>query len=325
MPSTQCVCKECNITMAVDLNFRGSGVEFSGCTTTVDCPKCGNKLTIPDGKYSSNLYGNYIGELSQAYEASLSNIRTHHNFEHGDEFEVAICETLRLILPSNYGVCRGYVVDSAGNRAGDDIIIYDRVRFPTIRLEQTERYDRLQQIPIEAVYVYIEAKNTLHLDSDDGQSLEKSVNQVSNVKELVDKRLPVQIGEVAQNFPKIRNPMMGIILANKVRAKKSTKYLEDKDIVKSLSNNKIFNGKYRPDIIVAGSSVIALPFFKTQSESFEMRLPFSQEGTTLIPHVAQDAAFGTMVSSIFLAMEWVVLGGMPWQSIVADGLGMKSR
>ena len=85
--------------MPVDLDFRGTDVEFSGCTTTIKCPKCGNPLTIPDGKYASNLYGKYLNELSQAYEESIRKIRTNHNFEHGPEFEIAICDTLRLILP----------------------------------------------------------------------------------------------------------------------------------------------------------------------------------------------------------------------------------
>jgi len=326
MATTQCVCTDCNIAVQVDLNFRGGGVEFVGCNTTVKCPKCGENLTIPDGKYASNLYGNYLSELSLAYESSLSKIRTHHNFEHGDEFEIAICETLRLILPAKYGICRGFVVDSAGNRAGDDILVYDRVRFPTIRLEEKERLDRLQQIPIEAVYIYIEAKNTLHLSGEDSQSLKKSVKQVARVKKLIDKRVKIPSNGQDKNLPSIRNPMLGVMVANNVRDKKGGQRLEDSQVIEGLVGNKIISdGKFGPDIILTGKNVLALPFFRNKTGSFSMTLPYSQSGTSLIPNIAQDVAFGTMISAIFLAMDWVVLGPMPWQSIVSDGFGIKSE
>ena len=326
MASTQCICKKCNISMPVDLDFCGTDVEFSGCTTTVKCPKCGNPLSIPDGKYASNLYGKYLNELSQAYEESLRKIRTNHNFEHGPEFEIAICDTLRLILPDKYGICRGYVVDSAGNLAGDDIIIYDRIRFPTIRLEEEERFDRKQQIPIEAALVYIEAKNTLFLTDGGGQSLEKAVKQVSDVKELVAKREPVKVGVAKQqNHPKIRNPMMGIVIANNVKDKQGNENLSDQDIVKGLNGNKrIAKGIIGPDIIVAGSNVITLPFSKKTNNKYEMSFPFSLQDTLLVSNITPGVAFGTMIAAILLSMEWVVLGPIPWPSVIADGLGIKS-
>jgi hypothetical protein len=326
MASTQCICKKCRISVPVDLDFRGTNVKFSGCVTTVKCPKCGNPLSIPDGKYASNLYGKYLNELSQAFEESLRRIQTNHNFEHGPEFEIAICETLRLILPDKYGICRGYVVDSAGDLAGDDIIIYDRIRFPTIRLEKEEKFDRKQRIPIEAAFIYIEAKNTLFLADGGGQSLEKSVNQVADVKKLVAKRKPVKVVATRQhNYPKIRNPMMGIIIANNVKDKQGGVILPDEDIVKGLKGNgRIANGNIGPDIIVAGSNVIGLPFYKSTNNEYEMVLPFAQQDTLLVPNIAPGVAFGTMVAAILLSMEWVVLGPIPWPSVIADGLGIKS-
>lgn len=325
MASTQCICKECNISMPVDLNFRGSNVEFKNCKTTVKCPKCGASLIIMDGKYASNLYGKYLDELSQAYEESLRKIRTNHNFEHGDEFEIAICETLRLILPVKYGICRGYVVDAGGNFAGDDIIIYDPIRFPKIRLEEKERYDRLQQIPIEAVYVYIEAKNTLFIDGGGGQSLTKAVKQVSDVKKLIAKREPVMVGVPSpDHFPKMRNPMMGVLIANTVRYKKGGPILSDQDVMESFNDNEqIPNGNLGPEIILAGSNVIGLPFFKSSSDNFKIHLPYYSPESVFVTNIAPGVAFGTMVAAILLGMEWVVLGPMPWRSIIADGLGIR--
>lgn len=328
MASTQCVCDKCNVTVPVDLNFRGDNVQFVGCNTTANCPNCGNPLVIPDGSYASNLYGEYLKELANTYQSALAKIRTQNNFEYGDEFEVAICEALRLILPAQYGVCRGYLVDSSGNKSGDDIIVYDRVRFPTIRLEAEEKYERLQQIPIEAAYLYIEAKHTLYLDGSGGQSLAKSIKQVSDVKALTSKRTPVQATpsrtSEAHRVPEIRNPMMGIILARYVKKHSSGEPLTKTEIAEFFVGNRASaHDSEGPDIIVPGPDVIVLPFWNRPGDRYELRLPFVQDGTSMLPHMTDGVSFGVAVSAILFAMEWVILGPMPWVSIIADGLGIR--
>ena len=90
------------------------------------------------------------------------------------------------MLPQKYGICRGFVVPADGASAGDDLIIYDSVRFPTLRLFPQESYEIKQDVPVEAVYAYIEAKHTLHIteDATDGQSLLKACSQVAAVKRI---------------------------------------------------------------------------------------------------------------------------------------------
>jgi len=66
-------------------------------------------------------YDNYLQTIAERFKTYLSEIATEHNFDHGSEFEIAICKTFRRALPSKYGVCCGYLVDADGNVAGDDI------------------------------------------------------------------------------------------------------------------------------------------------------------------------------------------------------------
>ena len=77
------------------------------------------------------MYDGFVATIGKQFSAYLRQIATEHNFEHGPEFEIAICKTLRLALPSKYGVCRGYIVAPNGDKAGDDIIIYNHERFPS--------------------------------------------------------------------------------------------------------------------------------------------------------------------------------------------------
>ena len=143
-------------------------------------------------------YRNYLETLAKAVKHRFEQISAHYNFDNGDEFEIALCDLLREILPSKYGICRGHVISVDGQSAGDDLIIYDSERFPTLRIFPQERYDTKQDIPIEAVYAYIEAKHTLHINGDihDGQSLLKACSQVATVKRICEtreQRLPEHI------------------------------------------------------------------------------------------------------------------------------------
>ncbi|WP_396150646.1 DUF6602 domain-containing protein [Flavobacterium sp.] len=70
------------------------------------------------------LYDNFIIKLSEKFNRRLEEIETDFNFELGDEFEFAICDILQDLLPTKFGVTRGFVVNKDGVKAGDDIIIY---------------------------------------------------------------------------------------------------------------------------------------------------------------------------------------------------------
>ena len=103
---------------------------------------------------------------------------------------------LRIILPSQFGICRGFVVAQDGERAGDDTIIFDRVRFPTLAMRGQDDFSWKEYIPIEAVFGYLEAKYTLNLDGDDGQSLAKSTRQVAAVKPLYNRRRRIEYSDL---------------------------------------------------------------------------------------------------------------------------------
>jgi hypothetical protein len=119
------------------------------------------------------LYDNYIISLSEKFLRRLEDISTYYNFDFGDEFEIAICQILRSFLPEKFGICRGFVVAKNGDREGDDIIIFDQTRFPTLRLNERNELSRKEAIPIEAVYGYIEAKHRLDLSPDPGSTCKR--------------------------------------------------------------------------------------------------------------------------------------------------------
>ena len=88
------------------------------------------------------------------------------------------------ILPSKYGVCRGFVVSEDGQKAGDDLIIFDRMQYPTLRSSVGLQFSVKDQIPIEAVYAHIECKHSIRSAS----TFDEAMQQVSAVKELLLRR-----------------------------------------------------------------------------------------------------------------------------------------
>lgn len=203
-------------------------------------------------------YDNYIERLSKQVKLKFSEIEAIFNFEFGDELEVALCQILSNILPDKFGVCRGFLVSKNGARAGDDIIIYDRLNFPLIRQNSLNDFSLKQQVPIEAVYAYIECKNTINTR----EVLDKSIDQISKVKKLLFER-DLKL-----------NPSYSIegeVYNGKVRKdwpRQEPEYLNQPFALiftKSWNNSldiKIPISKYAPDIIILGEDHIA-----TQSQN----------------------------------------------------------
>lgn len=98
------------------------------------------------------LYNDFVKKTAAKFDRIMSDMEAVYNFDSGDEFELAICDMLRSILPQRFGICRGFVVSENGSVAGDDIIIYEQQQYPTFR--QVEKFGRKEQIPIEAVFAY---------------------------------------------------------------------------------------------------------------------------------------------------------------------------
>ena len=117
-------------------------------------------------KYS---YNNYIKTISVRFENLLKEMAAEYNFDNGLELEIAICTVLRAIRPERYGVSRGFILTADGNMARDDIIIHERSRFRLLRLINESDFCRKQQVPVESVYAYIEAKHSLILEGEGPQ------------------------------------------------------------------------------------------------------------------------------------------------------------
>lgn len=281
------------------------------------------------------LYDGWIKNISCRFKSELETILAEHNFEYGPEFEISLCRILRTILPDRYGICRGFLVDQNGNKAGDDIIIYERSRFPTIALRGNDDYSRKEYIPIEAAYAYIEAKHTLNIHGTNGQSLFKACEQVSNVKTIVSKRKSVdcyQLGPYSklppsisftspENYPDIQNPFYTIIISRNVREKASTQILSDeKDILTNLGKEKISSVE-RPDLIVLDDKVIILPVIPTDRHNVSHVSPFFIKGKSEY-HVtsANSVGFGIAIFSLLFALDWINLGVVPWKEILKDAI-----
>lgn len=282
-------------------------------------------LQVQETPQSPLLYDNYVREVSNKFEQALALIKTEHSFEYGDEFEVAICKTLRQVLPQQYGICRGYVVSALGEKAGDDIIVFDRMRFPTLRALDTDDYARKEQVPIEAVYAYIEAKHSIWIKGDGGSSFQKALNQVAQVKLLCDRRPSVMlrsdhnVGQLG-GWPEIRNPAYGIILSRYVRLNNGGPILDDPDVILRHLLDARNRTLLAPDFCVLGKSNMLIPVLPVKgTDGTAMPSPFFQSGSSSLNTVLVDGVgFGAGLSLLLWALDWIQLGEMPWPAILED-------
>jgi hypothetical protein len=287
------------------------------------------------------IYNNIIDNIAQEFERLIGNIKTVYNFDYGNEFEISVCKFLRKFLPLKYGICRGFVIDKDGNRAGDDIIIYDQELYPTLRfLEPDNQFAKKEQIPVEAVYAYIEAKYTLNSDS-----LKKAVKQVGTVKKLCYSRSAVIKRNIKKDChifnneyskangwkPIISNPIYGMILsANCVDdSKKRAENGEDatKFVLNEIQNNlksDIHDLKfYSFDSIIAGNSTTVFCghdiFDKEGSKINGILLTRFytgiQPGACYQVSTHENLAFGLSMAHLMMALNYIQLGDMPWDMI----------
>ncbi|EMZ1490358.1 hypothetical protein ABC295_003658 [Vibrio cholerae] len=281
------------------------------------------------------MYNDFVSRINIRVEAILNEIETIYNFDVGDEFEIGICKLLKTLLPEKYGVCRGHIITKHGTQAGDDIIIYDKHRFPILRMLNEDSLWRKQFVPVEAVYAYIEAKNTIHVEGDmsDGQSLMKAVNQVHLAKSLV--RSEKSIGDIdryvklssvtqgAIGWPKIRNPMYGCILARNIKLNRNSS-TQLNDVMplhihcklKTDSSSIDYQPELNfPDLIIGGKNHIIVP-----SIGGELVSPFLVKGESSMNHIPNihGKAFGIGLSTIIYALNAIDLDDMYWPEIIAN-------
>ena len=276
------------------------------------------------------MYDDYLRKVAERFEHRFADIAAEFNFELGVEFEITLCRVLRQVLPQRYGVCRGYVVTRDGSKRGDDIIIYARDGFPTLRLVEQEGFERKESIPVEAVYAYVEAKHTLCIEGEGGQSLSKACAQVRAVKSLPRSVVPwtfqdpyvAQLGAKAEPptyWPESRNQMFGAILARYVRQRQGADPLDEAAAIKGSLAATNFGDPPHPDLIVAGADVVCLP---TIHHGFHT--PFQIPGASHLSscHV-QGLAFGIGICSLLFALDMMRIGPMPWPTRIAEVIGLR--
>lgn len=283
-------------------------------------------------------YRNYVLTLSERVAASLSTIETKQNFEYGPEFEIAMCQVLRSALADRFGIARGYVVNAEGDAAGDDIIIFERSRFPTLALRNRDDFARKEFIPIEAVYCYVEAKHTVNLEGNDPQSFSYASEQISRVKALCSGRPSMSPGQIGPylnvgadlkastppDFPTMLNPMFCVLFARQVRRKKGDQIITDPSEVETILKGIKVSSKEAPDMIILGENNMILPTLPNeQTGGSKLRSPFFIPGCSRY-HAAKvnGIAFGIGLISIMAALDWIQLGVMPWHKIMVNALGI---
>lgn len=268
------------------------------------------------------LYGNWIAGVVDRFQREFDSIVVGNNLEYGAEFEIAVARGLKKVLPARCGVCRGYVVEKTGKKAGDDIIIYDRSRFQTLHALGDD-LGRKDHVPFEAVLAYIEAKHTLRVDDDDHrQSLYYACTQVANVRALHRKfvrPLPgaVTKGFTSPGFPKIENELYTAIIARHVEPAAS-KPVDLSDAMRRVRDS----GIVLPDLVVAGR-LLSVPacygFMDGKARLLGTRPFLNVEGNR--PMFLDSAeALGTGLVHMMSAIEDINLGQLPWFEMIHDSL-----
>ena len=286
--------------------------------------------TIKGKKMSKFLYADLAVNLSKKIKGRLDDISVDYNFDFGDEFEIAICEILRSFLPNKFGICRGFVVNKEGNKAGDDIIIYDQERFPTLKQLSNDDLSRKENIPIEAVYCYIEAKYTLDISNSSESNLQKAIKQVRDVKELVnqrskyelDKNDPYHISHISKNkvslpdgIPPFRNPIFALIISRYVSYgnKKLEDNVEISKLLKKFIKDSNINSNYPEGIVAGDNHYITTSIKRVLNHPTNFIIPNDQNQYLEI--YKEELALSMGFIHLYSAVDWIRLDKMPWDEI----------
>lgn len=264
------------------------------------------------------LYNNWISTLSANYAASLESIAAEYNFDFGTEFEIVLAHFLRRVLPARCGVCRGFVVPARGEPVGDDLIIYDKSRFPTLRGLDGD-LGRKEQIPAEAVLAYIEAKHTLNK-----ATLQKAIKQLAAIKRTprtqVSRReiLPgLLVGESSQltkpgpGWPEIRNPWYTAIIARKLDAE-----LSSIEAFREVLSSSVTTDLNEVPELISAAGMLMIPCF-LQPNGQELR-PFVTEGVASAFCDVAEKSFSLAICHLLWALERILPAEVPWQDVFVE-------
>ena len=264
------------------------------------------------------LYDGWLGKIAKRFQEEFDRIEAVYNFDPGPEFEIAICEVLRKLLPQRFGICRGFVIGRDGRKAGDDIIIFDANRFPTIR--GLLGLARKEGVPAEAVLAYIEAKHTLYAVGEEKtkqQSLVKASRQVESVKTIPRERntFTPSYKDIASRKWMHRssegldhcNPFYGAVWARTLVGTAADVYRQLPEIGRASG----------PDVIVAGSTIV-LP--GVSKDGFSDLRPFLGGDATLGVSESVPNPFGIALAHLIWAIEQIQLGDLPWPEMIIEAL-----
>lgn len=259
-------------------------------------------------------YNNFTQRLSQQVISRFNEIEAIYNFEFGNETEIALCNILENILPDKYGICRGFILSIDDKKAGDDIIIYDKINYPLIRSNPSDKYSLKCQVPIEAVYAYIECKNSIK----DIDVLNKSIKQVENVKKLLFEREKIPNEKYEKDgqtlFGKVRSwPRVNPEFINQPYAIIFTREWDS-----SIEFPQIESKKYAPDFLVLGPNHIATQIEKTNGpDGIKGTLFFDYNNdATHIIEVTNNISFGASILMLLQALQEIELIPINWYKII---------
>jgi hypothetical protein len=282
------------------------------------------------GPRKREFYGGWSEEIVERLENELRGRRGLSALELGSELEIALCQTLQVFLPERAGVCRGMVVDVAGHEQGDDIIVYDAARFPTLRGLGGSIALR-ERVPAEAVLAYIEVKRTLYArekvpKKNTGQSLMKACRQIAAVKglqrdpmslEMIAPRIALPDNAFARRpgFPEIRNPWYAAVWALNLRVDRELRHDPAGAMKQQIADIRKSGIPYErlPDVIAAGS-VMMLPVLPG-ADAVQPR-PFITPETELL-FTNGMKALGAALEHLIWAIDDILLGEIPWRQMLA--------
>lgn len=255
-------------------------------------------------------YGGYIERLSRKVEARLTDIEAIFNFDLGAEFELVMCALLEDILPAKFGVCRGFIISEDGRSAGDDLIIYDKMSCPMLRASISRQYSVKEQIPVEAVYAYIECKYSIV----ENKVAEKAILQTQNVKELILSRRSLanpeyekdgstyngKVLDWPRSYPPIKNQPFCAVFA---RTYDPNVAISDRHVA------------LNPDLLVLGSNHIATQSVLLGPDGIKGALFYdSKYWAGLRVESAAGNAFGLGLVTLLQALSWIELEPIDWYS-----------
>lgn len=268
------------------------------------------------------MYGDWLVSVTRQFEEAFGQIEVQHNFDYGNEFEVAVCKVLRKLLPRRYGVCRGFVVAKDGTTAGDDIIVYEADRYPVLRALGEDLACK-QKVPAEAVLAYIEAKHTLQVQGNGPQSLYKAAMQTNAVKALVRERLEPRhrfnyfdLGEQvisAPGMPKYCNPWYTAIWCRRVDWGK----LNESNFYPAMIDSL---GVPLTTDFVATPAGCLLPVRKEYIDHNVVRRsanPFIYEDTEHVWFPVENQGLGLAVFFLLYAIGWINLPEIDWAQMIS--------